>query len=257
MILAMPAIYDAIGKVYSGKRQADPRIALAIEQALGRCASVLNVGAGTGSYEPRGCNVVAVEPSGTMIRQRAVNVVPVVQARAEALPFADRSFDAVLGILTLHHWTDQAAGIAECLRVTRDRVVFLTVDPESLDGFWLFEYLPGLWALDRHLFSNADALARVFGSIDVVPVLIPADCRDGFLGAYWRRPSAYLDPLVRQCISIFSKIAAPEMEAGLTRLRIDIESGAWAKRYAAIADKDALDLGYRLVIGRRGASGVP
>jgi hypothetical protein len=150
----------------------------------------------------------------------------------------------------MHHWSDQASGIAECSRVARDRVIFLTIDPEVFDGFWMFEYLPSLWALDRRLFQNISRLAQAFESIEVLPVPIPADCRDGFLGAYWRRPTAYFDPLVRQGISTFSKITSLDMHAGLARLQGDIESGAWASRYATIVDRDALDLGYRLLVGR-------
>lgn len=246
----MTAIYDTIGKDYSNRRGTDPRIALAVDQALKGCDSVLNVGAGTGSYEPQRRTVIAVEPSATMIKQRVNHMAPVVQARAEALPFANRSFDAVLAVLTVHHWVDQAAGIAECLRIARDRVVFLTVDPEVFDAFWLFDYLPDLWALDRPLFASISNWARAFESIEVVPVFIPADCRDGFLGAYWRRPMAYLDPRVRQSISLFSKTSSVDINMALPRLQTDIESGAWATRYASIASKDSLDLGYRLVIGR-------
>jgi ubiquinone/menaquinone biosynthesis C-methylase UbiE len=244
------SIYDKIGKTYSRRREADPRIASAVERALGGCTSILNVGAGTGSYEPRDRDVIAVEPSITMIMQRAGNTTPVVQARAEALPFADGSFDAVLGVLTVHHWADQAAGIAECWRVARDRVVYLTIDTEVIKRFWLFEYLPSLWAIDRAVFPNIDHLAAS-GSAEIMPLLVPADCRDGFLGAYWKRPEAFLDPLVRECVSTFSKMASGDLDKGLARLRADIESGAWRNRHAALEDLDVLDMGYRLVIRRR------
>ena len=245
-----PAPYDTIGKDYSRKRQADPRIATAVARAIDGCASLLNVGAGTGSYEPPSRNVIAVELSTTMIRQRSHDSAPAVQARAELLPFRDRSFDAVLAVLTLHHWDDQDAGIAECSRVARDRVVVLTIDPEVFGQFWLFEYLPQLRALDRHLFPNISHFAQAFESIEIIPVPIPADCRDGFLGAYWRRPTAYHDPLVRQCISSFAKLSTIDIDTGLARLKNDVESGAWASRYASSVDRDALDLGYRLLVCR-------
>jgi SAM-dependent methyltransferase len=244
----MKAIYDAIGESYSRVRDSDPRIEHAIEGALAGCSTVLNVGAGTGSYEPRNLRVVALEPSMIMIKQRT-NSTPVVQGRAEALPFADRSFDAVLGVLTLHHWSDQSRGIAECARVANDRVVFLTMDPELHHSYWLFDYLPGLLASDRSSFRRLNSLRDAFQSLSCVPVPIPADCRDGFLGAYWKRPAAYAHPNVRAGISSFSKIPAAEAEQGLARLKSDLESGAWAKRYAAIQDLQALDIGYRLIIG--------
>ncbi len=150
----MTTLYDNIGRTYSGRRQSDPRIATAIEHALGDCVSVLNVGAGAGSYEPSSRTVFAVEPSRMMIAQRPPGSAPVVQACAEALPFRGGSFDAVLGVLTVHHWKDQAKGFSECARVARSRVVFLTNDFDVCAGFWLFDYIPELILADRHIFPN-------------------------------------------------------------------------------------------------------
>lgn len=248
----MAVIYDTIGTTYSLGRRSDPRIASVIERALEGCASVLNVGAGAGSYEPRHCNLIALEPSRVMILQRAVDAAPVVQARAEALPFADRSFDAVLGVLTAHHWSDQTQGFAECARVARDRVVFLTIDPEVLKEFWIYRYFPSLLTIDGRIFPGIERFAEAFASVEVKSVPIPADCCDGFLGAYWRRPSAYLDPLVRHSISTFSMINAREIDLGLEELQSEVKSGAWAERHAAIKDLNALDVGYRIVIGATG-----
>ena len=145
----MATVYDSIGRTYSGRRQSDPRIASAIESALAGSGTILNVGAGTGSYEPRSGFVVAAEPSRTMIAQRPADAAITVQARAEALPFRDNSFDAVLGVLTVHHWKDQAKGFLECARVARSRVVFLTNDFDVCAKFWLFDYLPELLQADR------------------------------------------------------------------------------------------------------------
>jgi SAM-dependent methyltransferase len=242
----MAAIYDTIGRTYTSRRQPDARIAAAIEHALAGCGSILNVGAGTGSYEPRAARVVAIEPSRTMIAQRPVHAAPAVQARAEALPFSDQSFDAVLGVLTVHHWMDQTKGLAECRRVARSRIVLLTVDIDICAGFWLFEYFPQLLEADRPLFSPIQRFEEVFGPVEVTPVPIPADCRDGFLSAYWKRPSAYLDPLVRACISTFAKIG--DLSPGLARLKVDTDSGVWARRYSALKNLPQLDLGYRLVV---------
>jgi SAM-dependent methyltransferase len=245
------ALYDDIGRTYTARRQSDPRIAAAIEEALGSSASILNVGAGTGSYEPRSREVVALEPSWTMIAQRAAGGFPVVQGRAEALPFADGCFDAVLAILTVHHWKDRDKGLAECLRVARSRIVLLTNDFEVCAKFWLFDYFPELLLADRHLFPSMSVYGATFGAIDIVSVPVPDDCRDGFLGAFWKRPRAYLDPLVRGGISTFAKIG--NIETHLGRLERDIESGVWEQRYADLVSRTSLDLGYRLIIAHKQA----
>lgn len=242
----MATLYDNIGRAYAGRRQSDPRIGAAIESALAGCETILNVGAGTGSYEPRSRMVIAVEPSRTMIAQRPVGAAPVVQAFAESLPFQNGSFDAVLGILTVHHWNDQAKGFAECGRVARSRIVFLTIDFDVCEKFWLFDYFPQLLRADRHIFPSITRFEDAFGSVETIAIPVPADCLDGFLGAHWKRPHAYLDPIVRGSISTFSKIG--NIEAELVALQRDIDSGAWAKRYSRLQDLSELDLGYRLVI---------
>ena len=246
------ALYDKIGRSYSGRREADPRIAAAIALALEGCVSILNVGAGSGSYEPASKSVVALEPSLTMIAQRPHGAAPVVQGVAESLPFRDRSFDAVLGVLTVHHWKDKDRGFSECRRVARSQVVFLTIDFDVCAQFWLFDYLPEL-LVDRHIFPSIERYSDFFGSVELMSIPIPADCRDGFLGAYWKRPRAYLDPLVRESISTFSKIE--NIDANLKRLDADIESGTWERRYSSLQDLTAVDLGYRLVIAHKPGAG--
>lgn len=245
----MATLYDKIGRTYAGRRQSDPRIATGIESALAGCATVLNVGAGTGSYEPQSRMVVAVEPSRTMIAQRAAGTAPVVQAYAEALPFRHCSFDAVLGILTVHHWKDQAKGLTECARVARFRVVLLTNDFDVCANFWLFDYLPELLRADQHLFPGLARFEDAFGVIETIAVPIPADCIDGFLGAYWKRPREYLDRNVRASISSFSKIG--NIDSQLARLENDIESGEWDRRYSSLQNLRELDLGYRIVIANK------
>lgn len=241
----MADAYDRIGVGYSDRRQPDPRIAAALDEALGDARSVLNVGAGTGSYEPAGRAVVALEPSAVMIAQRAAGSAVAVRGRAEGLPFRDGSFDAVMGVLTIHHWHDVGAGLAECVRVARDRVVLLTWDPAS-PGFWLVrEYFPEFLELDRRIFPALDRLRESLGPLTVTPVPVPADCVDGFLGAYWRRPEAYLDPSVRAAISSFSR--TDRLRQGLDALRRDLESGVWAERHEELLGRDELDVGYRLV----------
>lgn len=238
-------LYDEIGGGYQTHRQPDPRIAAAIGRALGHARSVLNVGAGAGSYEPTDRRVVAVEPALAMIRQRGAGSAPVVQAVATHLPFRDGAFEAALAVLTLHHWPDRARGLAELARVARSRVVILTWDPAA-PAFWLTrDYFPDLIAIDRPIFPSLDAIRAVLGHIEVQPLPIPHDCTDGFLGAYWRRPSAYLDAGVRGAISTFTKLAT--LEPGLTRLRRDLDDGTWERRHGALLAQTELDLGYRIV----------
>jgi SAM-dependent methyltransferase len=208
---------------------------------------VINVGAGAGSYEPADRRVVAVEPSREMIRQRPAAAAPVVQASATALPFRAGAFDAALAVLTVHHWPERAAGLAELRRVARDRVVILTWVLVPDEAFWLVEeYFPELAVLDRGLFPTPDEMRSILGPIEIRPLPVPHDCTDGFLGAYWRRPHAYLDPAVRGAISTFSRL--PDAEPGLTRLRNDLEDGTWARRHAPLLTRSELDLGYRLII---------
>ena len=243
----MAARYDAIGRTYTATRQTDPRIAARIWAALGDARTVVNVGAGTGNYEPPDRDVTAVEPSAVMIAQRPPGAAPAVQASAEQLPFADASFDAAMAVLTLHHWDDWRAGCAELHRVACERVVVFSWDPTYRRRMWLGpEYFDHLIDPDAELFPSlaeqADALAA---DVEVVP--IPWDCRDGFHGAFWRRPEAYLDPAVRAGISTLANREA-ELADGLARLRADIESGAWARRHADLLERDEIDLGYRLLV---------
>ncbi len=239
--------YDRIGTGYVHQRRPDPRLAAVIWDALGDADSVVNVGAGAGSYEPRDRRVVAVEPAITMIRQRTAGAAPVVRACAEALPFPNASFAAALAVLSVHHWSDWQVGLRELLRVSRRKVVLFTWDPQS-EGFWLADYFPQLLEKDRQRFPTLAALGAVLGEIEAVPVPIPHDCSDGFMGAYWRRPSAYLDPKVRAAIS---SLAAEASTGSLTRLADELGNGVWERKYGPMLQQDAVDLGYRLVVANR------
>ncbi len=243
----MNQLYDTIGVDYARLRRPDHRIETAIREALGAAASVVNVGAGAGSYEPRDLAVVAVEPSLEMILQRPDTAAPVVQAWAQDLPFPDDAFDAAMAVLTVHHWQDKEQGFAELRRVARKQIVVLTYDP-AFRGFWLTDYFPELITLDEGQMPDLVDYQRWLGEVDVTPVLIPHDCTDGFLCAYWRRPAAYLDPAIRAAISSFWSL--PDLSAGLERLARDLESGAWQARYGDLLDRDELDCGYRLVTSR-------
>lgn len=251
-----PQLYDEIGVGYAERRQPDPRIARAIAEALGCTAdtggagtpSVVNVGAGAGSYEPVDCRVCALEISREMIQQRPTGSAPVVQASAGAMPFATGSFAAALAVLTLHHWPDWRQGLTEMRRVAPDRQVLLSWDPE-VAGFWLTEdYFPAISEIDRRILPPIRALEEVLGDFRVQPLPIAHDCSDGFLGAYWRRPEAYLDASVRSAISTFGKLEPGDVDAGLQRLRRDLDDGGWRRRYGSLLELPELDLGYRLIV---------
>jgi SAM-dependent methyltransferase len=251
------ALYDSIGRSYAGFRRPDPRIAAAIDAALGDATSVVNVGAGAGSYEPLHRTVLAVEPSEVMIRQRPAQAAPCRQGSAEALPVETASVDAAMAVLSVHHWPDLERGFGEMARVARRRVVLLTWVPDAAP-FWLTQdYFPEIAAHDREIFPDSAALAamlaRTVGPVEMTPLPIPHDCIDGFLCAHWRRPEAYLSADVRSAMSSFARIDA---EPGLARLVDDLASGRWAERNDHLLDMDTLDAGYRIVrceIAARGA----
>lgn len=241
------ALYDRIGLGYAVRRRPDERIASRIRIALRGCRRILNVGAGAGAYEPRDRFVVAIEPSAEMIKQRAVTAAHAIQGLAERLPCRDGSFDAALAILTIHHWSCREEGLAEMRRVAADRIVILTWDPDQ-PGFWLVrDYFPEILEIDRTTFPSLADVEKLIGPSEIHVVPVPADCSDGFLGAYWRRPAEYLNPDVRAAISTFSKIDSTE---GLARLRGDLEDGSWFEKNGAVEPLQELDIGYRLIVAR-------
>jgi SAM-dependent methyltransferase len=239
-------LYDTIGATYTVTRRTEPRIAAQIWTALGDARTVLNVGAGTGSYEPPDLEVTAVEPSAVMRAQRPAGAAPCVDATAESLPFEDQSFDAAMAFATIEHWQDPVAGLREMRRVAR-RVVVFTYDASSPDPFWLNrDYLPefaGLWA-------GRPSLTELAGAIGArtEPVLVPWDCADGFYHAYWRRPEAYLDEHVRHGMSIWARVGPDAEQRAVHSLRDDLASGRWAERNRGISGIDAAELGLRLLI---------
>ena len=241
----MTALYDTIGLGYANLRQPDPSIERTIHRALGDSESIVNVGAGSGSYEPLGRSVVAVELSMTMIRQRPPKSTPIVRATAMALPFKVDTFDASMAVLTIHHWPDKVAGLRELRRVSRGRVVILTWDP-SFSGFWLTDYIPGILDIDRAIFPTLGEYENALGSVEVIDVPIPHDCTDGFMCAYWRRPKAYLDSNVRSAISTFSMLG--DVTTALDKLDRDLNSGDWHRRYEHLLDMTELNLGYRMIV---------
>lgn len=238
------ALYDTIGLNYSNLRKPDHRIAAMIEAGLWGATTVLNVGAGAGSYEPSNKQITAIEPSIEMIKQRQGSDATIIHGVAESLPFADNSFDASMAILTIHHWKDQQRGAEEMRRVTRGRVLFLTFDVAA-PFFWLGDYLPELVTLDEKQMPRMESFHKWLGPVEIRPVMIPSDCTDGFLAAYWQRPEAYLDANVREAISSFRILKG--LEEGLSKLKDDLDSGRWQDKYGHLLDLDELDCGYRLV----------
>jgi SAM-dependent methyltransferase len=257
------ALYDTIGQTYSTFRKPDPRIASAILNALGDAKSVVNIGAGSGSYEPTDRSVLAIEPSETMIWQRSPNAAPCLQGYAESLPVATASVDAAMAILSMHHWSDHERGLREMRRVANKRAVLLTWIPDATTDrnlqflsdnlaattFWLTEdYFPEILAYDCTVFPRSTELIamleRTIGKVQLTPLPIPHDCVDGFLCSYWRRPEAYLNADVRSAMSSFSRF---DPEAGLAKLRSDLAQGHWATRNRDLLDLESLDLGYRIV----------
>jgi SAM-dependent methyltransferase len=240
--------YDRIGLGYKRFRHPDPRIEARIIAALKYARTVVNVGAGTGSYEPADRFVLAVDPAAEMIKQRDPNAAPCIQAAAEHLPLCDQSFDAAMAILTIHHWSDPVAGLRELVRVAR-RVIVFGYEPTAHSAFWLWqEYFPAAAVASAASELPIEQVADIIGADRVETVLVPHDCSDGFGPAYWRRPAAYLDPDVRRCISGLARLAEDDLNPGLERLHRDLDSGAWRTRHHDLLDRDAIDAGLRLVV---------
>jgi SAM-dependent methyltransferase len=250
--------YNAIGSDYGRTRRPDPRIARRIRAALGDARTVVNVGVGLGSYEPDDLEVTAVEPAAAMIAARPAAAAPCVRAAApcvraaaESLPFPDASFDAAMAVLTMQHWTDVTAGLRELRRVARRRVVLFTWDPGVVDELWLTtDYLPAIRDRDQAIFPTMPTILsgvepRCGSTIE--PLLVPHDCLDGFLAAFWRRPEAYLDLVVQAGISSFCELGPQVTGPPPARLAADLESGKWRRHFGGLLELEEFDFTYRLV----------
>jgi SAM-dependent methyltransferase len=247
------AAYDRIGIGYSAVRRPEPQIAARIEAALGDARSVLNVGAGAGSYEPPDRDVTAVEPSREMIAQRPPGSGPVIQGFAEDMPFEDASFDAAMALITVHHWADLQAGLAEMVRVARQRVLILTLTPVPPEDPWMRrDYFPGILDSHTRVMPPIDDLTTMLPDASVEPVPIPNGCADGFWMAIWDRPELHLDPQVRRASSNWHQMPPDEVERGLAKLKADLESGRWDERNGHLRDQPQLDAGLRLVTAELG-----
>lgn len=241
--------YQAIGGTYSQFRQPEPRIAARIHAALGRARSILNVGAGSGSYEPAGREVVAVEPSACMRAQRPAHLAPAIDAFAERLPFADRSFDASMATFTVHQWSDLGAGPAEMRRVTKGPVVILTCDPTQVRRFWLDHYAPGVLEAEARRYPSMQAMTAALGPrLEVQPVPIPLGCRDGFNEAYYGRPEMLLEPSARLACSAWSFVGRSVAEGYVGHLARDLDSGEWDSKHLHLRGQPEYDGSLRLIV---------
>jgi len=246
--------YETIGRSYAATRREDPRIARRIHEALGDARSVVNVGAGTGSYEPEDRYVIAVEPSDVMAEQRPASRVPAIRASAGKLPLRDRSVDAAMAVLTLHHWDDaQERGVRELRRVARDRVVILTYDASVSGRMWLMaDYLPEVAALDERIFPSPDALTGwLGGAVEVQTLPISRDTSDWMLGSFWAHPERVLDERARANTSGFARMPDDVVQRVVSSLRRDLEDGSWDARHGELRTLDEHDVGLRLIVARR------
>lgn len=245
------ADYGKIGHGYANYRQPDPRIASLIVEALGPARTLLNVGAGAGSYEPTDRTVTAVEPSAAMRDQRPPHLPRAVDATAEALPFADKSFDASMTTFSVHQWSNLAAGLAEMRRVTCGSVLVLSCDPAVLDRFWLNDYAPEVVAVEASRYPRIETIARhLGGAVEVLHVPIPLDCKDGFNEGYYGRPERLLETGARKACSGWSLVSQEVVERFEQTLRADLASGAWDVRYGALRSQPFYDGPLRLIVGR-------
>ena len=241
----MNELYDDIGVDYSIGRCTDPIVAQQLYIQLQGATRIVNIGAGTGSYEPNDIELVAVEPSSEMISQRKIGSHPVEKAFAESLPFGSGSFSHAMTVLSMHHWENRELAFNEINRVATDKFVAITWDPRS-DPFWLTrDYFPTIYEMDKHIFPVIDELNEHFDDLEVRALHIPSECQDGFLAAFWRRPEAYLSSRVRQSISAFSRVE--NLSQGLRKLEHDLVSGAWEERNHAILSSSSIDVGYRVI----------
>ena len=242
--------YDSFGHKYSGYRQTDPRIAAHVFKALEPAKTVLNVGAGAGSYEPTDKYVVAVEPSEVMRAQRLQHGKnPAINTTAANLPFDDSSFDAVMAMVTVHHWPDIARGLKELRRVAKQKVLIMTFDPQALDDFWNAGYFPELIAVEKARYPHIDLIRESLGeNCEVIPIAIPLDCVDGFQEAFYGRPEAFLEKEVRQSQSAWGFLPEALQEEMVNRLKTDLESGAWDKRYGHFRTQPEFMGALRLIV---------
>jgi hypothetical protein len=241
--------YERGGRTYSQHRRTDPRIESIVHHALGGVRRVINVGAGTGSYEPTDRYVVAVEPSARMRAQRPDGRAPAIGANAESLPFGDGAFDAAMAMVTVHQWSNAVAGLHELRRVASGPIVILTFDADALDKFWLVDYVPELIQAERIRYQPIKWIAEQLGGLtSVIPVPVPIDCWDGFTEAFYARPEKFLDESVRRAQSAWGFVDEAVATEAVARLGADLENGTWHRRYGHLLEQRSFDGSLRLVL---------
>ncbi|MDZ4712291.1 MAG: class I SAM-dependent methyltransferase [bacterium] len=253
MIIDNPAFdYDSSGVKYSGHRRSDPRIERYVNSALENAHTILNVGAGAGSYEPADRYVIAVEPSAAMRAQRITNgKVPAIDAKADDLPFDDNSFDASMAMVTVHHWSDMDKGLKELRRVTKAQVIVMTFDPDELDNFWNAKYFPELIEVEKARYPSIEFIEKsIGGKCETIPLEIPFDCVDGFQEAFYGRPEAFLEREVRQAQSAWGFLPEGKEEELVQRLSDDLDSGEWDKKYGHFRKQPTFTCALRLIIAK-------
>jgi SAM-dependent methyltransferase len=247
--------YERHGSGYGLHRQADPRIAAYVHAALDDARTVINVGAGAGSYEPADRYVVAVEPSASMRSQRPRHLAPAIDATADRLPFDDNAFDAAMAMVTVHQWPDPEAGLRELRRVSRGPVAILTFDGDALDRLWLADYAPELITAERRRYPAVERIGQVLGGTTaVIAVPVPIDCTDGFAEAFYARPERFLDPEVRRAQSAWGFVDPAATGRAIARLSDDLASGAWDRRYGALRRQAEFTGALRLISSRQAAA---
>lgn len=243
--------YDAHGRGYAQQRRTDPRIAALVHEALGTARTVLNIGAGAGSYEPMDRHVLAVEPSAAMRAQRPAHLAPAIHGVAEALPLDDQSVDAAMAMVTVHQWPDPEKGLCELQRVTRGPIVVLTFDGDALDRFWLAEYAPELIAAERRRYPAIATIQKLLGgktSVRTVP--IPIDCVDGFTEAFYARPERLLEPAIRRAQSAWGFVTEAAQQRFVETLASDLKSGAWEKKHGHWRKEPFFEGSLRLIVSQ-------
>lgn len=242
--------YDQQGINYSGQRKTDPRIAEYVFKALDNSKTVLNVGAGAGSYEPEDRYVIAVEPSATMRAQRLNNnKIPAINATADSLPFSDNSFDASMAMVTIHHWPDIEIGLQELKRVTKNKIVIMTFDPDALNDFWNVNYFPELIEIERQRYPKLERIIKAIGGkSEIIKIPIPLDCLDGFQEAFYGRPEAFLEKSIRIAQSAWGFLPAELEEKYVNALAADIRSGEWDRKYGHFRTLPNFTCALRLVV---------
>jgi hypothetical protein len=244
--------YGVHGVGYARQRRPDPRIAAYIHEALGDARTVLNVGAGAGSYEPEDRHVIAIEPSAAMRAQRPRHLAPAIDAVAEAIPLDDDAVDAAMASVTVHQWRDAERGLRELRRVTRGPIAILTFEAEAVRRYWLMEYVPEVLIAEADRYLELDRIAGILGGrTEIIPVPVPFDCIDGFVEAYYGRPEALLDPEVRRSQSAWSFITPEAHERGVELLRAELMAGKWDQRHGALRRQPFFEGSLRLIVSRR------